>query len=228
MAAAYVPTTEELVEYDQETWRLISDLEGDLVAAEESEAAAKASYTSKKHAAEELRIELRGLVRDRKASRGKPPEKNLFSEVEKNKAAAGAVPEDLWRQFPIDRLVQFGLEDGDVKKLQAGDVKGGSAHPIATVGDLSDFITPDKNNPSFTRNLVDLKGVGAKAAERISDADVAFWKFWRDGGDVAFAREKGVLPAAEETTAEAPAEAAPEPTAEVATDAAESGATAGG
>jgi hypothetical protein len=186
---------EELMEFDAETIRELNDIDDELVAAEMAEAAAKASYTEKKHAAEAKRNELRLYVQERRRDRGKPKQKSLLDFIPKDGEAAPqpTVPEGLFEQFPIDRLKQFGLTDGDVSKLQAGDLKAGGAFPINTLGDLKTFVMPDANNPSFTRGYKDIKGLGEKAVDRISEAETAFWSWWGKGGDVEFAREKGVL-----------------------------------
>jgi len=106
--------------------------------------------------------------------------------------AAPAIPEDLFKQFPIARWVDFGLTTKDVEKLNAGDIKGGGTCPIATIGDLQNFITPNPDAPSFSRTYQDIKGIGEAGVDRISEAETKFWEYWRNGGEIEFAREKGI------------------------------------
>lgn len=99
---------------------------------------------------------------------------------------------ELWREFPIERLTINGLTEGDVEKLNAGEVKQGSGFPIITLGDLQKFTSPYAHNPSYSRNLTDIRGIGAAAAERIQDANEKFWGWWNGGGAEEFAAEKGI------------------------------------
>lgn len=134
--------------------------------------------------------------------------------LELTEAAAGKrnppVPEtdELWKQFPIDRLTDFGLTDSDVKKLHAGEVKRtGEVFPILTMGDLNRFVTPNPANPSYTRGYQDVKGLGPAGVDRVSEAETKFWASWNAGLRDKFATEKGhVQPAtvASESPAEVP------------------------
>lgn len=99
---------------------------------------------------------------------------------------------ELWREFPLDRFEKFGLTTGDVEKLAAGEVKQGTGFPLITVGDLRRFTSPFEHNPSYCRNLTDIRGIGAAAAERIQDANANFWGWWNGGGAEEFAKEKGI------------------------------------
>lgn len=104
-------------------------------------------------------------------------------------SAAGWYPDDLWKQFPIDRYTAWGLTAADVEKLKAGVVKGRpEPFPIETVGDLNRYTTPSEGGHSL--RLTDIKGIGEAAAERLLKADSAFWGEW-PGLSAAFAVEKG-------------------------------------
>jgi hypothetical protein len=113
-------------------------------------------------------------------------------------AAEKGIPEDLFKQFPIERWTRFGLTEKDVEKLHAGDIKGGGTCPIVTLGDLQTFIAPNSATPNFTRYYGDIKGIGEAGVTRIQDAELKFWEWWRDGGDKEFAEEKGIRVAAAE------------------------------
>ncbi len=106
-------------------------------------------------------------------------------------AAAQPAESDLYKSYPLDRWVRFGLTAKDVEKLHAGETKGtaSSIGPISTMGDLQRFITPNPNSPGYSQNVKDIKGMGDKGAERMSDAEMAFWGWWRAGGEAEFASE---------------------------------------
>jgi len=99
---------------------------------------------------------------------------------------------ELWREFPLDRFEKFGLTTGDIEKLAAGEVKQGTGFPLITVGDMQRFTSPYEHNPSYSRNLTDIRGIGAAAVERIQDANANFWGWWNGGGAEEFAAEKGI------------------------------------
>lgn len=129
---------------------------------------------------------------------------------------AGQVPEDLWKQYPLtfENFGRFGLTEKDIERLNSGDTKNHGTHPIQTVGDMTRFITPNESNPSYARTLTYFKGFGEKGVERWQEAESQFWAWWNNGGDVEFAREKGLLVQAENQPEYAPADAQPveEPT----------------
>lgn len=108
---------------------------------------------------------------------------------------AAAAPDDLYKQFPIERWQEFGLTAKDVEKLHAGDIKGGGTCPIVTIGDLQNFVTPNPANPSFSRGYGDIKGIGQAGIDRIAEAELKFWAWWKGGGEQEFAQEKGHGPA---------------------------------
>jgi len=107
--------------------------------------------------------------------------------------AAIEPPAELWREYPIERWMTFGLTAKDVEKLASGESKDGRGHPILTVGDLNRYVTPNPvGAPDFTRGYADIKGIGRGGADRISEAETKFWAYWRDGGESEFAAERGI------------------------------------
>lgn len=104
---------------------------------------------------------------------------------------------ELWRQYPIERWTEFGLTAKDVERLAAGEIKSGGSHPIATVGDLNLFVTPNPSCPSYARGYKDIKGIGAAGCDRISDAETRFWAWWGNKGEPSFATERGLIRGAE-------------------------------
>jgi hypothetical protein len=203
------------------------------VAAREAEAAyeiAKKASNNAKKVFETAATELLDLIDERSEGRGKKPEKNLFSDVDR-KGGDGSIDRlpatatidlpigsgdplvNLWEQFPIDiegPWLGLGMKKGDVEKLNAGDVKEGAAHPILTMGDLTRYTTPNSANPSYTRRLIDIKGVGKEAAARIEDALVQFWAWWNAKGQAEFAAAKGITHATPATAGgEMPADGEP-------------------
>lgn len=110
---------------------------------------------------------------------------------EQPESATPAIPEDLWREYPLERWTRFGITDKDVAKLADGVVKRESGNrPLKTVGDLSNFTQPTSSG--YTRQYADIKGIGPGGADRISDAETKFWAWWQGGGDAEFARERGL------------------------------------
>ncbi|HEY1190447.1 MAG TPA: hypothetical protein VGE74_22630 [Gemmata sp.] len=112
--------------------------------------------------------------------------------IDAEKPAPVAIPEDLWRAYPVENWTRFGLTEKDVEKLAAGEIKRETGRsPIVTVGDLSDFSKPSANG--WTRKLADIKGIGTAGADRISDGETKFWGWWNGGGEREFARERGLI-----------------------------------
>jgi hypothetical protein len=107
------------------------------------------------------------------------------------KPPAPATPDDLFKQYPIERWAIFGITPKDIEKLHAGEIKAGGVHPIITVGDLQNFVTPNPANPAFARGYGDLKGIGPAGVDRIAEAELKFWGWWKNGGETEFATEKG-------------------------------------
>lgn len=187
---------EQLSIYDSETARIV-DEKNELVA--ELEAAfdeAHATASSRKKRFETTVDELRAIIRERKANRGKAPPKVQatipFEEAEP-KGKLAEVLENLWKEYPIvaERWERFGLTAKDIEKLNAGETKDQGTHPILVYGDVQKFITPNPANPSFARTLKDFKGFGDKGMDRWQEADTAFWAWWSGGGNMEFAAEKG-------------------------------------
>lgn len=110
---------------------------------------------------------------------------------ERNPPAAEPADE-LWRQFPVAGLTEFGLSESDVKKLHTCTVKRtGEAFPIRTMGDLNRFVQPNPAMPEFTRGYQDVKGLGPAGVDRVSEAETKFWSAWNAGLKEKFAQEQG-------------------------------------
>jgi hypothetical protein len=97
---------------------------------------------------------------------------------------------DLYKQYPIERWTKFGLTKKDVEKLHACETKGtASGFPIITMGDLQRFVTPNPASPAYTQSVKDIKGIGDAGCDRIGEAELLFWSWWRAGGEAEFAAE---------------------------------------
>lgn len=97
---------------------------------------------------------------------------------------------DLYKQYPIDRWTRFGLTAKDVEKLHAGEVKkGATGFPIITVGDLQRFVTPNPASPGYVQSVKDIKGIGDAGSDRLGEAELQFWGWWRAGGEAEFSAE---------------------------------------
>lgn len=106
---------------------------------------------------------------------------------------------DLYKQYPIERFTRFGLTSKDVEKLHACETKGtATGFPIITIGDLQRFITPNAASPGYVQSLKDIKGIGDAGCDRIEEAQMQFWGWWRSGGEAEFAAEMAGNAAARE------------------------------
>jgi hypothetical protein len=192
-------TPEELAEYDANSRTLIDQAE---IAVSESEANYLAAKETASEAKKELEADegrLRKLIRERRDQRGRKPDPTLLDHAGKSEAdtdtaleAPGdGIPEDLYKQYSIAEWTKFGLTEKDVEKLSAGDLKSGGTAPIRTIGDLQTFSQPNPDQPTYTRNYTDIKGIGQAGADRISEAETNFWGWWQKGGKEEFAKEKG-------------------------------------
>ena len=122
----------------------------------------------------------------------------LKAVIEKD-VAAPAPESDLYKQYPIDRWERFGLTKKDIEKLHACETKGtASGFPIRTMGDLQRFITPNAASPGYVQSLKDIKGIGDAGCDRIEEAQMQFWGWWRSGGEAEFAAEMAEIAAARE------------------------------
>lgn len=198
-------TPAALMRYDFETQKMTSKLGREVDQIESEYLASKERTGDLKKSLEGREAELRSMIRDRAEYRGKPPNQTLFTkqetaakqkemELANAKVASGALPEtdrwfpeDLWKQFPIKRLMDFGLTESDVKKIEAGEVKKGEGFPILTMGNLSKFT--EVTSGGYSRTFKDLKGIGAAGVDRLQDAHEKFWAAWKNGLDEKFALE---------------------------------------
>lgn len=203
-------TPEALARYDaaffarsQELYAEVQSTRHELAAAEQ-----RRKDIKKKHEAAVLAHQ-EHTVEGKKWRGQKPPGKQLtFDDVtpeagapatNPQDAGPGWYPADLWRQFPLERFAHYGATTADIKKLAEGRHKHNtSSTPITTVGELSDFTRPWANDPTRNSTYADIKGIGAEAATRISDAELRFWQEWKTLGlAAAFAQEQGFSPPSE-------------------------------
>ena len=104
-----------------------------------------------------------------------------------------------WRTVPVGDLTRFGLTAKLVEKM----VEGG----LGTIGDVAELNAKGLS-------LVDVKGVGEKAADRIESALALFWKAWGPADARGGEGEVDAKAAASEGDAPAPPAEAPPPPAE--------------
>ncbi len=195
-AASFTPSTEwntpdALAKYDFETQQRVTTQADEVGDAERDYESAKTAASDAKKELETMEKRLRLLIRERADRRGKKPvgeEPNLF---------AGATGEpmpadDHWRLFPIERLHDYGLPKTIIEKLATGEMKKGAdgIGPITTMGAMSRYSEPSASG--WTRQLTDLKGIGAEAAEKWRDASDKFWEAWKTGLADKFAEEQGL------------------------------------
>lgn len=188
---------DRLREYDAETLRLIGDWDAEEAEAEARHLTLKAQAAEAKKIYEGMVAEHRQMRRHRFASRGKPPEKTLFTGVGADDrvpgdgclAAGDADPlENLWQEYPLARWTAFGLTEKQLDKL-------GSAG-VSTVGDLAAYTRP--NDSGYCKRLTDIAGVGKGTAEKVEEASGLFFAEWNRVLREKFAEERGVSPRKEE------------------------------
>ena len=187
------PTDEQMaaakLEQDRLAWYDTSTLESATQLAEEVQAAKdetlrlKGEHDSQKKIWTGLAEELGQYMLTRKAQRhARPVRQMTIDEVisETDHAAGPADPQsdDLWKGVPIAALEQFGLNPKDIEHLLGGALKAGGTHPVTTLGELVLFATPYPGNPSFTRTIGDIKGLGQAAVDRLATANEKFWAAW--------------------------------------------------
>jgi hypothetical protein len=174
----------------------IQDAQREIDEQEEKIAAMKEDLKDENKELEALQLGLAKLIRQSKADQqpnlfNQPPEAGDCEEQEgptKDQEPASKLTEaensELWRQFPLERFTQFGLAKSVIAKLAE------ASPPILTQGDLADYSKPGPTG--WTKPLVDIPGIGKGKAEKIEDAGIKFWAWWGAGGQVEFAKEKGL------------------------------------
>lgn len=99
---------------------------------------------------------------------------------------------DAYMLYPIAKLKYLGLADKTIEAMRDPQLKRGSDQiaPIVTMGDLAAFVSPNPANPSFSRQLTDLKGIGPEAATKFGDVQEKLLAEWDRGTiSIAFAKE---------------------------------------
>ena len=190
------PTTPEwLIRYDDLTRQMITKAEEDAELAESVYEHRHSLASAAKKVFEASVDELRKMIRDRREGRTKKPEPSLFHPKHKAKPDASDAPatdDTLWQQFPLtfDRWGRFGLTAKDIEILNGGETKNFGVNPILVFGDVSKFVTPNPNNPGFSRSLTDFKRFGDAAFERWGKAEEQFWAWWKGGDTCRRAAER--------------------------------------
>lgn len=207
------PPDAKLRAYDLETISLINRQCEEIDTLSEDWVKKNAEAKKAKEEKEAANERLRRLIAERKAGRGRPVQPTLFDAAGTTEQADAARPpepplvegeaaadplRDLWRDFPVARLTNFGCTAHDVDNLREGQRKGEGPHPLATVGGVADYTANVGGSPGYERRLSDFKGVGTVAATRIERAMEEFFGWYNRGGKEEFARERGLLPPLEQ------------------------------
>lgn len=194
---------EALASFDAETVKLVNEQDREIDELHSSYTESKEETKERKMAWEAKRDTLQRVIKERKANRGKPVQKTLLSDLPPepteaapaNPVTAAPVVEPsaldlLYRQYPLDRCMIYGMTEKDVEIMASGERKGGLATiPVRTVGEMADYSAGDGAHP---RHIADFKGLGASGATRIEAALEGFWGWWNGGGMTEFAHEKGI------------------------------------
>lgn len=196
----------DLIEFDQQTVYLLNQhqatvdkLEGEYNEINDECKKAKRAWETKVE-------ELQAFIRERREARGKPVQKtllNVFPTAPDGPPPVAPLPapaadpnatalDNLWREFPLARLTQWGATENDVAKLADGQRKRGlDTRVVRTVGEMADYT----GRTDFEQRLTDFMGVGNAAAKRVEDALEQFWGWWNRGGQAEYATERGITSA---------------------------------
>ena len=102
-------------------------------------------------------------------------------------------PEDLHKRVPLEKLLIYGLNKDDLKKIKTGETKKNitGIGPLNTMGDLAAFSAPPSPDSTWNRTYADIKGCGPATVDRLTQAELMFWSAWNAGGAEEFALEQG-------------------------------------
>ncbi|WP_157369792.1 hypothetical protein [Zavarzinella formosa] len=187
-----------------ETARVVSDMEEVVSEAESEYEEAKDAAKKAKENLEDKERELRQLIRWRRENFGKPQQGELFHAKPADPHASEGLtdspdtdlppsewkpattpktssdehglmpkePEDeTWKKVPLSSL---SLKPGLLKKLESPIHKDrGPISPITTLGELTAY--QEKTQSGYVHLLTDIKGIGEKAADEISEAAMQFF-----------------------------------------------------
>jgi hypothetical protein len=178
---------EALAAWDKETAELVSEFNGKVSDLESEWETSHTITAAKKKVFEASLDELRSLIRDRRANRGKPPTpKPAKLYADPDATAEGSLPnvpaDDAWKAIPLTELAEHdGFPAYLVEKLaNAARKDDRPCPPIVTLGDLTAFTEPEASG--YTKKLSDIVGIGAGAVDKITDATIAFWQRWAKEG----------------------------------------------
>lgn len=174
------------VEYvsDETFLRQIQDAQQQVDDQEDKISGLKEDLKDENKELESRQLRLANLIRQSREGHGAP---TLFDQPPQEQTASngetsGNPLDELWRRFPLERWPAVaGLPMHIVGKLAAHE-KG-----ILTVGDLADYQKPLAND--YVRKLTDIEKIGKGAAEKIEEANDAFWAWWKAGGEKEFTEE---------------------------------------
>lgn len=200
-----------LAAYDAETVKMVNERDREIDELHASYTTSKEETKERKISWEAGRDTLQRIIKERKANRGKPVQKTLLSDLPPDgpteagpaqPVTAAPVVEPsamdlLYRQYPLDRCVVFGMTAKDVEILASGERKAGlNTIPVRTVGEMADYSAGDGAHP---RHIADFKGFGPGGATRVESALEGFWGWWNGGGLNEFAKERGLPDAVDAT-----------------------------
>jgi hypothetical protein len=178
-------TPAALAEYDAETRRLTNAMAAEVDELEDRMEAAKELASDRKKAFELAEVELRQLIKDREAKRGKRPQPVLFNDPaevpnDNEKTNVDASATGVWQgnhEFTPQELATplsaLNIAQGVLNSLGEGQKKDGSSFtPIITVGDYFEYCKPLANG--WVPNLRDIKGIGDTKADAVETAILDF------------------------------------------------------
>lgn len=137
---------------------------------------AEEEWQRSKEETKELKDVFEGKVTElRKYIRGQNESLPLFDGKNGQTSAASVdLADETWRQDPIDVLSDEAIV-GNVALSEAVLAKFRKAE-ILTMGDLVNYTDQTKNG-GYEKRISDIDGVGKVAAEKISDATIAYWAY---------------------------------------------------
>lgn len=137
---------------------------------------AEEEWQRSKEETKELKDVFEGKVTElRKYIRGQNESLPLFEGKNGQTSVAAVGPTDeAWRGDPIDVLSDEAVV-GD-KAVSEALLAHFRKEQILTIGDLVNYTDPTKNG-GYERRVTDINGIGKVAAEKVSEATIAYWAY---------------------------------------------------